>query len=78
MDNLDRELMETKTGETPAEKVRRLFGKEGITNNYAKHMLTGIRLYINERNKSNQIIIATKKPLPSRLMVQENIPVIFS
>ena len=53
MDNLDREILETKTGETPAEKIRRLFGKEGITNNYAKHMLTGIRLYINERNKSN-------------------------
>ena len=50
MNQIAREILEKRSGEPAREKVRRLFGKGGLTEDYARKMLAGMRLYI-ERTK---------------------------
>jgi hypothetical protein len=48
MDDLARQILEKRTGEPAREKIRRLFGKAGLTEDYARKMLAGMRLYIEK------------------------------
>ncbi len=48
MNDIAREILETRTGEPAREKVRRLFGRGGLTEDYARKMLAGARLYIEK------------------------------
>ena len=48
MDDLARQVLEKRTGEPAREKIRRLFGKAGLTEDYARKMLAGMRLYIEK------------------------------
>ncbi|HOK59959.1 MAG TPA: hypothetical protein PK432_03175, partial [Candidatus Dojkabacteria bacterium] len=48
MNEIAREILEKRSGEPAREKVRRLFGKGGLTEDYARKMLAGMRLYIEK------------------------------
>ena len=48
MNQIAREILEKRSGEPAREKVRRLFGKGGLTEDYARKMLAGMRLYIEK------------------------------